>query len=130
MLGKFLPVNSSINIFRWNFNLLNFLIGVTMPLEPLFIFTCFLNILSFCIDLQFFLKDCFHPHILCESQITLSFYLLCLCSLSVFPCFCFSLAVYIFIILHGMLKCNKNFVLNSSQKHLLFINSLKPVRIK
>ena len=39
-LRKILPVNSSINIFyKWSFDLLNFLIAVTMPLQTLFVFT-------------------------------------------------------------------------------------------
>ena len=71
-LGKSFRINSAINIiYRWNFDLLNLLIGATMLLQAFFVFTSEShNINTQVLHRHVGLANpllCFHPYILSES---------------------------------------------------------------
>ena len=79
-------------------------------------FYLFFKCFRFCIDLQFFLKGgkpfvMFSPlYLMQKSNHTSFLFALFVSSLCVFPCFYFYVSVFlhIYVILHDMLKCNKN----------------------
>ena len=117
VLGKFLPVNSSINIFRWNCDLMEFFDRGDNTALSIVRFYSFFKNFNFCIDLQFLLKDCkpfamFLPLYpmwkLNHTAFLFAFFALSL-SLSLYFPVSFSLSLLFFIILHDMLKCNMNF---------------------